>query len=65
MAEEEEVYAGEVPEEAEGELEGDAEEQGGHAEQEDQEEHGGTEGEESAPKTEGEDPEKVSVCYLC
>ncbi|GAQ92868.1 polyadenylate-binding protein 2 [Klebsormidium nitens] len=58
MAEEEEVYTGELPEEAEGELEGDGEEQGGHTEQEEQEEHGGTEGEESAPKTEGEDPEK-------
>lgn len=67
MAEEEEVYAGELPEEGEGELEGDAEEQGGHGEhevpeeQEEAEEQGGAGGEESAAKAEGDDPEKVSL----
>jgi hypothetical protein len=61
MAEEEEVYAGELQEEVEGELEGDAEEQGGQGEQEEQ---GGAEAEEVAPKAEEDDAEKVGVqCF--
>jgi polyadenylate-binding protein 2 len=51
MAEEEEVYAGELQEEVEGELEGDAEEQGVQGEQEEQ-------AEEVAPKAEEDDAEK-------
>lgn len=57
MAEEEEVYAGELQEEVEGELEGDAEEQGVQGEQEEQ-------AEEVAPKAEEDDAEKVGVqCF--